>query len=72
MTPTYFALGRGLEESTSRLQLGAVLCCLDIFKALSTSEVWLHEVAAHDSDHPAVAGYSEMAQLVQNWQAWLS
>ncbi|MEW6493780.1 MAG: GDSL-type esterase/lipase family protein [Cyanobacteriota bacterium] len=45
---------------------------LDIFKPLSTSKIWLHEVAANDSYHPASAGYSELAQLVQNWQAWLS
>lgn len=45
---------------------------LDIFQPLSTSAVWLNEVAANDSYHPASGGYSELAQWVENWWAWLS
>jgi lysophospholipase L1-like esterase len=45
---------------------------LDVFHPLLVSDIWLHEVAANDGAHPASAGYSELVQLVQNWEAWLS
>ncbi len=45
---------------------------LDIFTPLQTSEVWIKEALANDGAHPRAAGYAELAQLVQNWQPWLS
>ncbi len=45
---------------------------LDVFNPLLASDIWLNEVAANDGAHPASSGYSQLAQLVQNWDAWLS
>jgi lysophospholipase L1-like esterase len=45
---------------------------LDVFNPLLDSEIWLHEVAATDGAHPAASGYSQLANLIQNWEAWLS
>ncbi|PSB32230.1 lipase [Chlorogloea sp. CCALA 695] len=45
---------------------------LDIFTPLQASEVWISEAIANDGAHPRAAGYTQLAQLVQNWQPWLS
>ena len=43
---------------------------LDIFSALKASPTWMKEVAENDGAHPREAGYTELAQSVQNWSAW--
>jgi lysophospholipase L1-like esterase len=43
---------------------------LDVFTPLQSSTTWMTEVAAGDGSHPDVAGYEELAQLVQNWPCW--
>ncbi|MEC4892084.1 MAG: GDSL-type esterase/lipase family protein [Oscillatoria sp. PMC 1051.18] len=45
---------------------------LDVFTPLQTSQVWLSEAIANDGAHPRNAGYTELANLVKNWSAWLS
>lgn len=45
---------------------------LDIFSRLDKSNVWLNEVQANDGAHPRAAGYQEFAQIVQNWEPWLT
>ena len=45
---------------------------LDIFSRLDKSNVWLKEVQANDGAHPRAAGYQEFAQIVQNWEPWLT
>ncbi|MBZ8181960.1 GDSL-type esterase/lipase family protein, partial [Oscillatoria salina] len=45
---------------------------LDVFTPLQASQVWLSEAIANDGAHPRDAGYTELANLVQNWSAWLS
>lgn len=43
---------------------------LDVLDVLLTSQIWLREAAANDASHPRAGGYSELAQLIQNWSAW--
>ena len=45
---------------------------LDIFTSLQASDVWISEAIANDGAHPRAEGYAQLAQLVQNWQPWLS
>ncbi|MEC4991572.1 MAG: GDSL-type esterase/lipase family protein [Oscillatoria sp. PMC 1068.18] len=45
---------------------------LDVFTPLQTSQIWLSEAAGNDGAHPRDGGYTELANLVQNWSAWLS
>ena len=45
---------------------------LEVFTALQASKVWINEVKANDGAHPRAEGYMQLAQLVQNWQPWLS
>lgn len=45
---------------------------LDVFSPLQASEVWINEAKANDGAHPRAEGYAQLAQLVQNWQPWLS
>jgi len=45
---------------------------LDIFTFLQASTVWTNQTMANDGAHPRAAGYAHLAQLVQNWQPWLS
>lgn len=45
---------------------------LNIFTSLQASDVWINEAIANDGAHPRAAGYTQLAQLVQNWQPWLS
>jgi len=45
---------------------------LDVFNPLQASTVWRKEAAANDGYHPGLAGYSELATLVERWCSWLS
>lgn len=45
---------------------------LDVFMPLLNSPLWMTEVKAGDGSHPNAAGYAELAQLVQNWSAWIN
>lgn len=45
---------------------------LDVFSRLDKSNIWLNEAQANDGAHPRAAGYQEYAEIVQNWEAWLS
>jgi lysophospholipase L1-like esterase len=45
---------------------------LPVLASLQQSGVWSREAAANDSAHPRAAGYAALADLVQNWSAWLS
>jgi lysophospholipase L1-like esterase len=45
---------------------------LDVFSILVKSSTWLAEATANDGAHPQAAGYSEFAQIVQSWDAWLN
>ncbi|MBE9125172.1 MULTISPECIES: GDSL-type esterase/lipase family protein [unclassified Coleofasciculus] len=45
---------------------------LDVFTPLQASAIWMDEVAANDGAHPSSAGYSKLAELVQDWDAWLA
>lgn len=45
---------------------------LDIFTPLQSSHIWMREAVEKDGYHPSSAGYTELAQLIQNWNAWLS
>ncbi|MBE9180647.1 lipase [Oculatella sp. LEGE 06141] len=44
---------------------------LNVFTPLSHSEQWMQQVQARDGAHPGAAGYAELADLVQGWDAWL-
>lgn len=43
---------------------------LDVFRVLANSTIWMDEVRTNDGAHPRTAGYTEFAEIVQNWQAW--
>ncbi|AFZ32494.1 lipolytic protein G-D-S-L family [Gloeocapsa sp. PCC 7428] len=45
---------------------------LDTFTKLQSSTIWLQEAAANDGYHPRAGGYTEFANIVQNWSSWLS
>lgn len=45
---------------------------LDVFSILSKSNIWMDEVRNNDGAHPKAAGYTEFAEIVQNWEAWLN
>ena len=45
---------------------------LDVFTPLKASQVWMGEVAYQDGAHPNSSGYSELANLLQRWEPWLS
>ncbi len=45
---------------------------LDVFTTLQASALWINEASANDGAHPRTEGYAQLAQLVQNWQPWLS
>jgi lysophospholipase L1-like esterase len=43
-----------------------------VFDALLADPVWMREVRLGDGAHPATAGYTLLADLVQPaWQAWI-
>jgi lysophospholipase L1-like esterase len=44
---------------------------LDIFPVLKQSTVWFDEVVAYDQAHPRAKGYQVLAEMIQNWDAWL-
>ena len=43
---------------------------LDTYTPLSSSPVWMSEVALGDGSHPGAGGYAILASLVQRWVAW--
>lgn len=45
---------------------------LNVFPLLNQSQVWKREAKENDSAHPRTAGYTELAQIVQNWDGWLN
>ncbi|ODH01808.1 lipase [Nostoc sp. KVJ20] len=45
---------------------------LDVFPILEKSNIWINEVKANDGVHPQAGGYTEFAQIVENWDAWLN
>jgi lysophospholipase L1-like esterase len=70
-----------IEQNSRIAQLSAAfaLVCdeldvpyLDIFTALQASNIWIKEAIANDGAHPRAEGYAQLAQLVQDWQPWLS
>jgi lysophospholipase L1-like esterase len=45
---------------------------LEVVTPLQASNLWMSEIANNDGAHPRSAGYAELAQLVQNWTAWMA
>jgi lysophospholipase L1-like esterase len=45
---------------------------LDVFSILEKSNIWINEARANDGVHPKAGGYTEFAQIVENWDAWLN
>jgi len=45
---------------------------LDVFPILEKSSIWIDEARANDGVHPQAGGYTEFAQIVENWDAWLN
>ncbi|MBC6430061.1 lipase [Nostoc sp. HG1] len=45
---------------------------LDVFPILEKSNIWINEARANDGVHPRAGGYTEFAQIVENWDAWLN
>lgn len=45
---------------------------LDAFPILQKSKIWIDEIKSYDGAHPRAAGYTELAKIVQNWEAWLN
>ncbi|MEH2179903.1 GDSL-type esterase/lipase family protein [Nostoc sp.] len=45
---------------------------LDVFTILEKSNIWIDEARANDGAHPRAGGYTEFAQIVENWDAWLN
>lgn len=45
---------------------------LDVFPILEKSDIWIEEAKNYDGAHPRAAGYAELAQIVDNWDAWLN
>jgi lysophospholipase L1-like esterase len=43
---------------------------LPVAQRLVSSGPWLEEVHANDGSHPGAAGYSALASMVLEWQAW--
>lgn len=43
---------------------------LPLIRSLVASMTWMREVAAGDGAHPGAQGYSELARLVEAWDAW--
>ena len=44
---------------------------LDVFPTLKQSTIWFDEVQDYDKAHPRAKGYQVLADIVQNWDAWL-
>lgn len=45
---------------------------LNVFPILEKSNIWINEAKANDGVHPKASGYAELAQIVENWGAWLN
>ncbi|MEH2412018.1 GDSL-type esterase/lipase family protein [Nostoc sp.] len=45
---------------------------LDVFSILEKSNIWINEARVNDGVHPQAGGYAELAQIVENWDAWLN
>ncbi len=67
------------NQTIARLSAGFASICdeinvpyLEVFTTLQASNVWINEAKANDGAHPRAEGYAQLAQLVQNWQPWLS
>jgi lysophospholipase L1-like esterase len=45
---------------------------LEVFSILEKSNIWINEARANDGVHPKAEGYTEFAQIVENWDAWLN
>jgi lysophospholipase L1-like esterase len=45
---------------------------LNVCSILEKSTVWLEEAINNDGAHPKAAGYTEFAQLVDSWDAWVN
>jgi lysophospholipase L1-like esterase len=45
---------------------------LDVFPILEKSRIWIDEAKANDGVHPQAGGYTELAKIVENWDAWLN
>ena len=67
------------DRRIARLSTAFALVCteidvpyLEIFTDLQASDVWVNDAVANDGTHPRTAGYTYLAQLVQNWQPWLT
>ncbi|MBW4685330.1 MAG: lipase [Komarekiella atlantica HA4396-MV6] len=45
---------------------------LDVFPILENSSIWINEARTNDGVHPRSGGYTEFAQIVENWDAWLN
>jgi acyl-CoA thioesterase-1 len=43
---------------------------LPVFPSLAASTVWSREAALGDGTHPNSGGYSELAAIVSEWNAW--
>lgn len=45
---------------------------LEVMPALQASDLWMREVAENDGAHPRAAGYTLLAELIAQWEAWQS
>ncbi|AFY30815.1 GDSL-type esterase/lipase family protein [Calothrix sp. PCC 7507] len=45
---------------------------LDVFPILEKSRIWIDEAKANDGVHPQAGGYTEFANIVENWDGWLN
>ncbi|MBD2592786.1 lipase [Nostoc spongiaeforme FACHB-130] len=45
---------------------------LNVFTILIKSPTWIEEAKNYDGAHPQATGYTEFAQIVNNWDAWLN
>ncbi|MBF2064995.1 MAG: lipase [Calothrix sp. C42_A2020_038] len=60
-----------LSEYFSRICNSLNIPYLNVFPVLKQSTVWFDEVRAYDQAHPRAKGYQVLANLVQDWDAWL-
>jgi lysophospholipase L1-like esterase len=61
-----------LSEQFAYVCLQLQVPYLDVFSTLVQSSTWLAEAIANDGAHPKAAGYAEFAEIVKNWDSWLS
>lgn len=66
------------QRTTNLSKQFAVICrefnipYLDVFLILENSNIWVNEARTNDGVHPRAGGYTEFAQIVENWDAWLN